>query len=76
MIVIDGELTTVVIHDVCGGRPVCTGRRIMDFRGRPGPGEPNAQIFEDVPDDRWVFDAADDPHGPLTFRTDKRIDLR
>jgi len=47
----------------------------MDFRRRPGPDEPNAQIFEDVPDDRRVFDGTDDPHGPLTFRTNQRIDL-
>jgi hypothetical protein len=44
VIVIDGELTTVVIHDVCGGRPACADRRIMDFRGRLGPDEPNAHI--------------------------------
>jgi len=62
MIVIDGELTTEVIHDVWGRRPACfvyEDRRIMGFRRRPGPNEPNAQMFEDVPDDRRVFDAAD-----------------
>ena len=78
MIVIDGELTAEVIHDVCGSRPACfvyADRRIMDFRRRPGPDEPDAQMFEDVPDHRRVFDAADDPHGPLTLRTDQRIDL-
>jgi hypothetical protein len=75
VIVIEGKLTAEVIHDVYGCRPACADRRIKDFRGRPGPDEPNAQIFEDVPDDRWVFDIADDPHGPLTFRTDQGVDF-
>jgi len=45
------------------------------WRGmRSGPDKPKAQMFEDIPDDQWVFDAADDPHGPLTL-TDQRIDL-
>jgi hypothetical protein len=42
---------------------------------RPGHDEPDAQVIEDGPDHRRVFDAADDPHGSLTFRTDQRIDL-
>ena len=44
------------------------------FSGRSGPDKPKAQVFEDIPDDQWVFDAADDPHGSLTL-TDQRIDL-
>ena len=32
-------------------------------------------MFENGPDDRRVLDAADDPHGALTFRTDQRIDF-
>jgi len=36
---------------------------------------PNAQMFEDVPDDRWVFNAADYQHGALAFRTNQEIDL-
>jgi hypothetical protein len=32
-------------------------------------------MLEDGPDHRRVFDAADDPHGALTLRTDQRIDL-
>lgn len=75
MIVIEGELTTGVIHDVCGGRSACAEGRIMDFRRRPGPDEPDAEIFEDVPDDRRILNGTDDPHGPLTFRTNQRIDL-
>jgi hypothetical protein len=47
----------------------------MDFRWRPGPDKPDAQVIEDGPDDRRVFDAADDPHDSLTFRTDQGIDL-
>jgi hypothetical protein len=49
--------------------------RVMDFRRRPGPDEPDAQVIEDGPDHRRVFDAADDPHGALTFRTDQGIDF-
>jgi hypothetical protein len=78
MIVIDGELTAEVIHDVWGSRPACfvyADRRIMDFRRRPGPDEPDAHVIEDVPDYRRVFDAADNPHGSQTFRTDQRIDF-
>lgn len=75
VIVIEGELTTVVINDVCGGRPACPEGRIMDFRRRLGPDEPNAHIFEDVPDDQRILDGTDDPHGPLKFRTNQRIDL-
>ena len=41
----------------------------------PELSEPDAQVSEDGPDDRRVFDAADDPHWPLTFRTDQRVDL-
>src|SRR3972149_8103975 len=58
VIVIDGELTTDVIHDVWGSRPACavdTDRRVMDFRRRPGSriksgigsDEPDAQVIED-----------------------------
>jgi len=36
---------------------------------------PNAQMFEDVPDDRWVFNAAEYPHGVLSLRADQGIDL-
>jgi len=32
-------------------------------------------MLEDVPDNRWVFDAADDPHGAHALRTDQGIDL-
>ena len=32
-------------------------------------------MFEDGPDHRRVFDAADDPHGALTPRTDQGIDF-
>ena len=78
MIVIDGELTTDVIHDVWGSRPafaVRTDSRVMDFRRRPGPDEPDAQVIEDGPDHRRVFDADDDPHGTIALRTDQGIDL-
>jgi hypothetical protein len=72
VIVIDGELKTDIIHDVWGSRPACVvhaaDRRVMDFRRRPGPDEPDAQVIEDGPDHQWVFDEADDLHGPLTFR--------
>ncbi len=47
----------------------------MDFRRRPGPDEPDAQVIEDGPDHRRVFDAADDPHGALALRTDQGIDF-
>ena len=30
---------------------------------------------EDITDDLLIFDEADDPHGPLTMRTDQRINL-
>jgi hypothetical protein len=50
-------------------------RRVLGFRRRPGPDQPNAQMFEDSPDDRRGFNIADDPHDPQTFRTDQRIDL-
>ena len=69
MIVIEGELTTGVIHDVCGGRSACAEGRIMSFRWRSGPYQPNAQMFEDIPDDRRILNGTDDPHGPLTFQT-------
>ena len=36
---------------------------------------PNDKMFEDVPDDRWVFNAADYPHGTLALRADQGIDL-
>ena len=49
--------------------------RVMDFRRRPGPNEPDAQVIEDGPDHRRVFDAAADPHGALTLRTDQGIDF-
>ncbi len=58
VIVIDGELRDV-IRDGWGRRPACTGqadRGVVDFRRRPGSDEPNAQMFEDVPEDRRVFD--------------------
>ena len=48
----DGELTTDVIHDVWGSRPACAvhaDKRVVDFRRRPGPDEPDAQVIEDVP---------------------------
>lgn len=32
-------------------------------------------MFEDDPDDLLVFDEADDPHRPFTFRADEGIDL-
>lgn len=66
------ELTTEVIHDVWCSRPACfayAGRQIMGFRGRPGPDELDVQLIEDGPDDRRVFDAADDPRGALAVRT-------
>ena len=69
MIVIDGELTTDVIHDVWGSRLACAlhaDRRVMDFRRRPGSDQPDAQMIEDGPDHRRVFDAADDPHVKLS----------
>jgi hypothetical protein len=47
----------------------------MYFRRRPGPDEPDVQMAEDVPDNRLVFDTADDPHGALTLRADQRIYL-
>jgi hypothetical protein len=78
VIVIDGELTTDVIHDAWGSRPACfvyVDRRIMDFRRRHGHDEPDAQVIEDGPDHRRVFDAADDPHGVLALRTDQGIDF-
>jgi hypothetical protein len=78
VIVIDGELTTDVIHDVWGSRPACfvyADRRVMDFRRRPGPDEPDAHVIEDGPDDRRVFDAADDPHVSPAFRANQWIDL-
>ncbi|MFH1954361.1 MAG: hypothetical protein ABIL06_22425 [Pseudomonadota bacterium] len=62
VIVIDGELTTDVIHDVWGSRPACfvyADRRIMDFRRRPGPDEPDAHVIEDGPDHRRIFNATD-----------------
>ena len=49
--------------------------RAMDFRRRPGPDEPDAQVIEDGPDHRRVFEADDDPHGALTLRTDQGIDF-
>ena len=52
---------------------VVGGLRVMDFRRRPGPDEPDAQMIEDGPDHRRVFDAADDPHGALALRTDQGI---
>jgi len=47
----------------------------MDFRWRPGPDEPDAQVIEDGPDHRRVFDAADDPHVSPAFRANQWIDL-
>ena len=35
----------------------------------------DAQVIEDGPDHRRIFDAADDPHGALTLRTDQGIDF-
>ena len=49
--------------------------RIMDFRRRPRPDQPDSQMLEDGPDHRRVFDADADPHGALTLRTDHGIDL-
>jgi|SRR3990172_10091949 len=69
VIVIDGKLRNF-IHDVWGGRSACAvhaDRRVMDFRWRSGSDQPNAQMFEDGPDNRRIFDADDDPHGTLTF---------
>lgn len=77
VLVIDGELRNI-IHDALGNliaRFVHTDRRVMDFWRRSGSDQPNAQMFEDGPDNRRIFDAADDPHGALTFRADQRIDL-
>ena len=48
VIVIDGELTTDVIHDVWGSRPDCavdTDRRVMGFRRRPGSPPPRGQAL-------------------------------
>jgi hypothetical protein len=70
VIVIDGELTTEVIHDVWGSQPACfvyADRRIMGFRRRPGSDEPDAQVIEDGPDHRWIFDATADRMGPGHF---------
>lgn len=67
-----------VIRDGRGSRPARTvyaDRRVMDFGRRPGAGEPQSQVFEDGADDGRVLDAADDTHGPLTFRADQGIDL-
>jgi hypothetical protein len=53
MIVIEGELTIEVIHDVWGSRPACfvyADRPVMDFQRRPGLDEPDAQVIEDGPD--------------------------
>ena len=66
--VIDGKLRNF-IHDVWGSRSACAvhaERRVMDFRWRSGSDQPNAQMFEDGPDNRRIFDAADDPYGALT----------
>jgi len=49
--------------------------RVMDFGRRSGPDKPKAQMFEDGADDRRVLDAADDPHGAVTLRTDQGIYL-
>jgi hypothetical protein len=78
VIVIDGELTTDVIHDVWGSRPafaVRTDSRVMDFRRRPGPDEPDAQVIEDGPDHRRIYDAADDPHGEPVSPPPCRLDI-
>lgn len=56
MIVTDWAITTLAIHDVHGGPPAYANRWVMDFRRWPGPDEPNAQLFEDIPDDRWILD--------------------
>ena len=32
-------------------------------------------MIEDVSDHRLIFDETDDPHRPLTFRTDQRVYL-
>jgi hypothetical protein len=64
-VIIAGELTAEVIHDVWGSRPACfvyADRRVMGFRRRPGPNQPDAHVIEDVPDDRRVFDAAKEGH--------------
>ena len=47
----------------------------MDFRRRPGPDEPDAQVMEDGPDHRGIFGAADYPHDSPTLRTSQGIDL-
>jgi len=47
----------------------------MDFWRWPGPDEPDAQVIEDVPDDRRAFDAADDPHGALALWIDQGINF-
>ena len=48
---------------------------VLCIRRRPGPDEPDAQVIEDGPDHRRVFDAAADPHGALALRTDQGIDF-
>ena len=76
-IVLDGELRNIV-HVALENLLACfvyADRRVMDFRRRPGPDQPNAQMFEDVPNDRRVFNAADDPHGTLALRADQGICL-
>ena len=78
-VLIPGVLRVAVDHvsvrwDVKIDRGGFAVGRVMDFRGRPGPDKPKAQMFEDIPDDRRILDGTDDPHGPLTL-TDQRIDL-
>ena len=38
------------------------------FNGGLGPGKPKAQMLEDIPDDRWVFNTADE----LNIMIDKK----
>jgi hypothetical protein len=49
--------------------------RVMDFRRRPGPDEPDAQVIEDGSYYLAVLNEADDPHGALALRTDQGIDF-
>ena len=68
IVLIDGKLRNF-IHGVWGSRSACAvhaDRRVMDFRRWSGSDQPNAQMFEDGPDNRRIFDAADDPHSALT----------
>jgi hypothetical protein len=54
-------------------RYVFSAAALIPASAGTGSDEPNAQMFEDVPDDRRVFDTADDPHRALTLRANQRI---